>query len=187
MNKLKISLIYGLIAGLVMTSSWWLFNLLFSSGEEFDFNQGEIIGYAAMLLALTAVFIGVKNYRDKQLSGIINFKNAFLTGLYIVLVASVIYVVGWMIYYPNFMPDFMDKYAAAQISEMETSGMPAAEIDARKTEMKEWMELYENPVIMAGMTFMEVFPIGLVVALIAAWILKRKPRESLNNGSTEGF
>lgn len=175
MNRSKTSLVYGIIAGIIMIASWFLFNLLFNSEGVVDFSQGAVIGYAAMVLALIAIFIGVKNYRDKQLNGAINFKQAFLTGLYIVLIASVIYVIGWMVYYPNFMPDFSDKYAEYQIQQFESSGLPAAEIEEKKVEMQQWMELYENPVIMAGMTFMEFFPIGLLGALISAFILKRKP------------
>lgn len=167
---------YGGIAGVVMIAGWWLSSILLTDPDEgFDFEKGAIIGYVAMLLALSLVFIGIKNYRDKQQAGFITFKNAFLTGLYIVLVASVIYVIGWMIYYPNFMPDFADQYAAHQIHQYEESGMSAEEIQLKKEEMKSYMELYENPLIMAGMTFMEIFPIGLLITLISALILKRRP------------
>jgi MFS family permease len=170
---------YGLISGLVMVSSWWLAQLIFpqAEGEAYDFTRGEWLGYISMLLALTAVFVGVKQHRDQYLGGLISFKDALKMGLYIVLVASVIYVVGWMIYYPNFMPDFADQYAASQVTSYEASGLSEAEIESKKQELKEWMELYENPFIMMGMTFMEIFPVGMVVSLIAAVILKRKEKK----------
>jgi hypothetical protein len=170
---------YGLISGLVMVSSWWLTQLIFpqAEGETYDFTRGEWLGYISMLLALTAVFVGVKQHRDQYLDGLISFKDALKMGLYIVLVASVVYVVGWMIYYPNFMPDFADQYAASQVASYEASGLSEAEIESKKQELKDWMELYENPFIMMGMTFMEIFPVGIVVSLITAVILKRKEKK----------
>lgn len=167
---------YGAIGGVVMTTSWWLSQFIFphEEGEPYDFSQGEFLGYAAMILALTAVFIGVKRHRDKELGGAISFKGAFVMGLYIVLVASVIYVGGWMIYYPNFMPDFADQYAEYQMTQYKEAGLSTEEIALKQKEMNQWMEMYENPVVMAGITFMEMFPVGLIVAVISAFILKRK-------------
>jgi len=178
MKTLKHALKFGLIAGVVMTSSWFLGHLFLSGGEEgYDFTQGEFLGYAAMILALSAVFVGVKQHRDKVLNGVISFKDAFVMGLYIVLVASAIYVVGWMIYYPNFMPDFTDQYMEYQVKSWKEDGLSAEEVAQNQREMTEWMELYEQPVVMAGMTFMEIFPVGLVVVLISAAVLRKKSSE----------
>lgn len=178
MKQFKHALMYGAIAGAVMISSWWLGQLIFSppEGEPYDFSKGEFLGYAAMILALTAVFVGVKNHRDKALAGVISFKKAFLMGLYIVLVASAIYVIGWMVYYPNFMADFTDQYTVYQMKQYEAEGLSPAEISLKKEEMDKWMELYKNPLIMAGFTFMEIFPVGLVVALISAAVLHKAPQ-----------
>lgn len=161
MKKLKHALKFGAIAGLVMTTSWWLTQLIFpqQDGAIYDFSKGELFGYAAMILALTAVFIGIKQHRDKALGGEISFKKAFVMGLYIVLVASVFYVVGWMIYYPNFMPDFADQYAEYQMQQYVASGLSQDEISQKQQEMQEWIEMYKNPLVMAGMTFGEIFPV----------------------------
>ncbi len=174
--QLKKALQFGLISGLVIIISWWITQLIFApaEGEPYDFSQGEFLGYLTMIVALSAVFLGIKNYRDTTLAGVISLKKAFFMGLYIVLVASGIYVVGWMIYYPNFMPDFMDQYSAYQMQEYAKEGMSAAEIAVKQQEMKEWMELYENPLVMAGFTFLEIFPVGLLISAISAVILKKK-------------
>ena len=40
--------------------------------------------------------------------------------------------------------------------------------------MREFKQMYDRPVINAAMTFMEPFPIGLVVTLVSAGVLRRK-------------
>ena len=74
------------------------------------------------------------------------------------------------------MPDFMEKYAAKAIEGIKLSGLSADEIAKKVTEMEEMRENYKNPFIRIGYTLMEILPIGIVVALISALILKRKPK-----------
>lgn len=92
----------------------------------------------------------------------------------IVLIASVLYVIGWMIYYPNFIPDFADQYLDFQKQLLQEQGVSGAVYDTRIAELEKFNEMYKKPLIMAGFTFLEIFPVGLVVALISAYILKRK-------------
>ena len=167
--KTKIALKYGLISGGLIVSSWFI-----TLGQEDtpDFVASEIVGYIIMVAALTAVFIGVKKIRDEK--GSLSFKEGFFNGLGITLVASFIYVAGWMIYAPNFAPDFADKYAASQIEMVENSDIDEAEKQVQINDINEWTESYKQPHVMAAMTFTEIFPVGLIVALISALILKRK-------------
>ncbi|MFT5568397.1 MAG: hypothetical protein ACI9RP_000429 [Cyclobacteriaceae bacterium] len=68
----------------------------------------------------------------------------------------------------------MDQYTAAQMQSHQEAGLSEAEIMVKQEEMDAWVEMYENPFIMAGLTFMEFFPIGLIGALLSAAILRRK-------------
>jgi hypothetical protein len=36
--------------------------------------------------------------------------------------------------------------------------------------------MYDNPLINAAMTFIEPFPVGLVITVISAAVLRKKPR-----------
>ena len=174
-KNLTHALKFGAISGAIMIIGWFATHQLFTNEDGgFDMASSEILGYSAMLLAFVAVFIGVKNYRDKQLDGHITFGKAFLIGLYTVLVTAFIYVVGWMIYFPNFMPDFADQYMASQITALEESGITGAELQAQKEEMASFMEWYKQPINMIGMTIMEILPIGLIVAAVSALVWKKK-------------
>src|SRR6185369_8623861 len=116
-------LIYGLIAGIVV-SVLMLFSVNGISHREgnFDYNRSLFIGYASMLIAFSLVFVGIRNYRDKYNAGIISFGKAFKIGIVIVLIASTIYVVAWLIDYYFFIPDFAEKYSAHTLDELKASG-----------------------------------------------------------------
>lgn len=168
-------LIYGVIAG-VIVSVLMLTSVNYYSHCEgnVDFGTSMVIGYASMLLAFSLVFVGIRNYRDKFNGGVITFGKAFKIGMMIVLIASTIYVFAWMIDYFFFIPDFMEKYAAQSIEQMRASGAPQAEIEKQATEMAEFSKMYKNPLFNAMMTYVEILPVGLIVTLISALILKRK-------------
>ena len=93
-------IIYGLIAGIVV-SVLMLFSVNSISHREgnFDYDRSMLIGYASMLIAFSLVFVGIRNYRDKYNEGVISFGKAFKIGIMIVLIASTIYVVAWLIDY----------------------------------------------------------------------------------------
>jgi hypothetical protein len=87
--------------------------------------------------------------------------------------------VTWEIIYFNFMPGFMDKYGAHIVEKLKASGASSAAIQTQLQQLKKYKELYANPLINAAMTFIEPFPIGLVITLISAAILRRKPQSQL--------
>ncbi|GAB4239941.1 MAG: DUF4199 domain-containing protein [Ekhidna sp.] len=167
--KTNIALKYGAIGGIIIVSSWFI-GQVGGGAEEFPYT--EIVGYAIMLLALSSIFLGIKKVKDEQ--GHLSFKDGFINGLGITLVASIIYVIGWMIYVPSFAPDFADKYGESQVAMVEEMDITAEEKQQQIDEIKEWIETYKQPPVMAAMTFAEIFPVGLVVTLISALTLMRK-------------
>ena len=169
---MKNAIKYGSISGLIIVASWFV--TYYSFGGDLHFAGSEILGYIVMLLALTGVFLGIKNKRDTSTNGSFTFKEGLFTGLGIVIVASIIYVIGWMIYMPNFAPDFVDKYAASQIELIQNSEVSNTEKETQINELKNSIENYKKPYVMAAFTFVEIFPVGLIVTLISALILRRK-------------
>ncbi len=162
-------IIYGLIAGIVVS-----FLMLFSISIGFDFNIGLLIGYASMLIAFSFVFVGIRNYRDKYNGGVISFSKAFKIGIMIVLIASTIYVIAWLIDYYFFNPDYLEKYAAHMLDKLKASGASQIEIDKQTKEMADFAKMFKNPFFNAMMTYVEILPVGLIVTLISSFILKRK-------------
>jgi hypothetical protein len=176
----KTIVIYGIIAGVVVSTAMLIsMNYISHCEGSVDYGTSMVIGYASMLVAFSLVFVAIRNYRDKYNGGVITFGKSFRIGFMIALIASTFYVVAWLIDYFVFMPDFMDKYAANELVHLKESGASQAEIDKQTKEMADFSRMYKNPLFNALMTYMEILPVGLIVTLASALILKRKtPRSS---------
>jgi hypothetical protein len=87
----KVVLVYGVLAGVALIILSIILQM--SLGEH-----SMVTGYVTMVLSLLMVFFGIKSYRDQHNGGVVSFGRAFQVGLYITLIASVFYVVGWEIY-----------------------------------------------------------------------------------------
>lgn len=171
-------IVYGLITGLVVSALMLtIVNTVSHCEGSISYDTSMLIGYAAMLIAFSLVFVGIRNYRDKYNGGVISFGKAFKTGILIVLIASTIYVIAWLIDYFFFIPDFAEKYAAQKLGELKAAGASQVEIDKETKEMAGLARILETPLFNALMTYAEILPPGLVVTLISALILKRKPAE----------
>lgn len=166
--------IYGLIAGIVVAIPMLFTVNNCHSSNDFDFEKGMIIGYASMIIAFSLVFVGTRNYRNNYNNGVISFGKAFKIGALIVLIASTIYVVAWLINYYLFIPDFAEKYSTNMLSQLRAKGASQTEIDQQTKEMANFVHMYKNPLFVILMTYVEILPVGLVVTLISSLILKRK-------------
>src|SRR5215469_17248366 len=86
-------LIYGVIAGLVVGLP--LFGMTVGKIGNPPPPYDVILGYTIMLVALSAVFAGIKRHRDHDLGGVIGFWRALGLGLGISIVAGIFYVAAW--------------------------------------------------------------------------------------------
>lgn len=172
----KIVLIFGLVIGAVFCANigfmiYWMYH-------NPNLKSNDIVGFAAMILVFSLIFFGTRNYRNKYLGGYITFGKAFKTGALIALVSSTIYVLAWLFSYYLFVPDFMDVYSDYVLKNCTLEDLPA-----KTKEMANFKEMYKNPLFVILITYSEVLPIGLVVALVSALVLKkrRKSETSLQN------
>jgi hypothetical protein len=178
----KIVITFGLISGALM-AAFMFATLPFHDKIGFE-TGGFIVGYTSMVLSFTLVFFGIRSYRENVGGGAISFGRAFVVGILIAIISSVCYVIAWEIVYFNFMPDFMDKYAAHVIGQARASGASAEVIQAKTQEMQQFKQMYSNPFFNAAITFLEPFPVGLILTLISALILRKKKRlESAPSGA----
>lgn len=153
---MRYALVYGLISGSIII-------LTMIAGFELtardSFTRTLWYGYLLMLVVLTIMFVGIKRYRDVECGGVIRFGRAFGLGLGIAAFAALAYAVIFEVY--------LALTGYRMLGEMVAAAGPAerAQIEGM---------LY-NPVMRAAFVFIELFPVGFVVALVSALLL-RNPR-----------
>jgi hypothetical protein len=169
----KIVLTFGLISGAISAV------LMFATMpfiDQIGFDKGLYVGYTSIVLSFLLVFFGIRSYRDNVGNGEISFARAFTVGILITLISCICYVVAWEILYFNFLPDFVEKYANYMIESARSSGASEAEIAKTAEEMKDMKAALANPFLNAAFTFLEPFPVGLLITLISALILRKRRR-----------
>lgn len=171
------SLVFGIIAGVIISTFMGVSMAIMGCGSgDADGGTGSmIIGFSAMAVAFSFVFVGIKNYRDKQNGGIITFGKAFLLGLMISFIASTLYVITWAIEYHFFLPDFMDKYSAMQVKQLHESGVSGVQLEKALKDIETACYNYKHsPFFFTMYTYMEILPVGILITLISSFILKKK-------------
>lgn len=167
----KTVLTFGAIAGAIL--SLMMFGTI-PFMDKIGFDKGQVIGYSTMIGAFILVFFGIRSYRENYGVGKITFGRAFKVGILITLIACLFYVVSWEVVYRFIVPDFLDKYSGYIMEKMRASGATQQAMDASTQEMNAMKVWYANPFVRAAVTLVEVLPIGLVVTLISALVLRKK-------------
>ncbi len=178
----RIVLRYGLASGVILLAIAAVLLPLGLNGT-IGFDQGELVGFSTMVLAFLMVFFGIRSYRDNVAGGVVGFGKAFQVGILITLITCAFYVVTWEIAYFNFFPDFLDKYNAHALAKMRADGESEAAIQKAAADMASLAKVYDNVFINSAITFLEIFPVGLIMTLVSAGILRRKPRQEEENGA----
>jgi len=175
----KIIWICGVIGGII-SISWCIFSMqVFKT--DMSMNQRLFFGYASMVLAFSLIFVAIKNFRDNYNDGIISFGKAIKIGLLITAVASTVYVGVWLVDYYFFIPDYLDKYAAAMLTDLKAKHASQAVITEQMAEAAKYAKMYKNPLFNALLTYTEIVPVGVVISLIGALILYRKAKPTTIN------
>ena len=162
----KIVLKNGLFGSSIVTAL--LLSVTFYMKANPEKEVSMFFGFAGMLVAFIFVVLGVKQQRDTN-NGFISLGKAFLTGFWITLIISTIYVVVWLIVFYNFFPNFAEHYTDMAIAKASPD-----EVAQVTEDMNSFKEMYKSPIMVILLTYMEILPLGIVFSLISALILKKK-------------
>lgn len=165
----KYVLTYGLLSGLVIIATMAAGIAL---SDQQDFFSSATFGYLVMLVALSFIFVGVKRFRDIERGGVVKFGPAFGVGLGIAAFAGVAYVIGWEMYLAATDYAFMDEYIAGILKARKEAGVSAEAIAKELAGLEKMRLNYAKPWFRLPMTFLEIFPVGLLVSLVSALLLR---------------
>jgi len=167
---LKTILTYGTAAGLIVGVPLTVLTL--SMDGHHMMQWGMLVGYGLMLLAFTTIFVAIKSRRDGPCGGVIGFWPAFGMGIGIAFVAGLFYVLAWEIGQALSGGDFARTYSDAIIAQQRAAGASAEALARSTAEMAEFRKSYANPLFRLPMTFIEIFPVGVLVSVVAAALLR---------------
>ena len=169
---LKHCIKYGLIGGFILTILLCITVPIWR--KSYDFALGEQLGYLIMFMALSMVFIGTRNYRNNNLAGYITFWTACKCSFYIALLIGVMYALSWQIYAHYFFPDFMERYKAFMLMKLKADGASANDMQNVLKEFETYSTMLSNPFLSFLEALIEILPMGLLMTLISALVLKKK-------------
>ncbi len=160
----------GLIASGVLLG----FNLIFLvvlGNDQDNYGIGEVVGYAAILLCLAFVYIGISQFNQTQNK--IKFGKSMVIGTGISLFPSVLFGAYNVVYIKWIDPDFLENYYTTSINEMEKT-LSAAEFEEAKMRLLEEQEMFQHIGFQFLMMFLTVFILGLIISLISTIIIQYK-------------
>lgn len=164
----RIISVYGLTSGLIIIAGI-LSTVVIGGGQ---LHRDVWLGYLIMLLGMAAVFMGVKQFRDQHRGGVIQFLPALGVGLAITLLASLAYVLAWEAYLAMTDYAFMGQYVAATLDARRAEGVSGEAYAQLEAQMRQMTEAYRSPLLRLPMTFAEIFPVGLIVSIASAALLR---------------
>lgn len=165
----KIIIIYGLIAGLIVAVM-----MSATISMQMDMENGELVGYTTMVIALSMIFFGIKSFRDNHAGGIVTFWKGVQIGILITLIASVMYALAWEVNYSQMGEEFTAKMTEQYFKKLEAEKATPAEIESAKAEWASFSEMYKNPAVRFGVTLTEILPVGILLTLLSAGLLRKK-------------
>ena len=167
---------YGLLSGLVLAVTM---AVTVPFEHRIGANYAMLVGYTTMVLSFLIVFVGVKHYRDTGCGGSITFGRAFAAGALMMLISCFCYVAMWEVLNATIEKSFARDYTASMVKRAQNSGLQGAALEAKIAEAHKFEVMYANPLYRMSMTLMEPLPVGIVMALVAAGILRRKPENGV--------
>jgi hypothetical protein len=141
--------------------------------ESLEGTKGLIFGYTGIVLASLLIFFGVRSYRENVGNGKISFGRGLAVGILIAILSASRYVAAWeVVYYSS--PGITDKIFDKQVEDLKAAGAPQAKIDETAQQVASFKKMYANPFVNVAFTFIEPFPVGVLMTLISALILRKK-------------
>jgi hypothetical protein len=169
----RIILVYGAINAAIMAC---LFTITTIFREQIGFQNAMIVGYANIILGSSMIYFAIASYK-KNNGGEVSFGKAFKIGLFLALIAGAVYALIWLILINTVMTNFCEEYHKFMLDSLQKQGAGAAEIAKVEKEMEMVNSIMKNPpLLFLEAMFVECVPVGLLISLISAAILRTKKK-----------
>jgi uncharacterized membrane protein (DUF485 family) len=172
---------YGLLSGLALA-------ILVAVTVPFEHHTNArwtmAFSYTIMVLSFLIVFVGVKHYRDTECGGSITFGRGLAVGVLMMLISCACYVAMWEVLMATVEKNFAHEYTAGLVKRAQNSGLQGAALERKIAEARKFEAMYSNPLYSAAITLLEPLPVGMVMALVTAGVLRRKPEDGMPSAAS---
>jgi hypothetical protein len=156
---------YGLIVG---ATGILLSMITYVTGLDKS-DTGQYLNYINIPITIIAMVFAIKERRDKELGGFIEFGQGFGTAALLVVIASVISSVYTYFYMAFINPSFHEFLMQKQEAKMEERGMSQESIDAALKMAGKFM----TPGMVSMFALLGGILVGILIALIVAAIMRK--------------
>jgi uncharacterized protein DUF4199 len=167
----KIVLTFGLISGVI---SALMMTMTASFLGRVSYDEAELLGYTGIVLSALVIFFGIRSYRENVGGGKIGFGRGLAIGLLITAISALCYTAAFQVVYFKLQTDFGERFVACMIDKARHSGASAAEMEKVTAQAHMFKGLMDRPWTNAAFTFVEPLPVGVIVSLLAAGLLRKR-------------
>lgn len=173
-SLLQFTLTYGAILGVISIIISVLMYIL--GYMPTSFSRMFLVLIISLVVTIVFLSAGMKNYRDKVLGGSITYGQAFLVGLCIVVVSSIIGIIYNLIFTTVIDPDYTNRVLEATKNStyewMNSKGVPDAQIEEAMNRI-DAQKASSSPAKDAIKGFFSSAIFGTVLSLIIAAFTKK--------------
>lgn len=162
---------WGLGSGLAVCAVFFGPSALFGPHPEW-MQWGEIVGYSAMVLCMSATYFAMREDRARR-GGRIGFGAALATGVGVAFGASVLFGFGTSLFYLAWGDALPEAILTFYTDKLTHSGLPQADIDRQLAELASMRDFLFNPWLQGVVMSATLFPIGVLESLIGAAIVRK--------------
>ena len=163
------AILWGIITGI--TCGAWMLAEYYLGWHSSPI--GNYTGFIAILFVFFGLFFAIRQTREKEFGGYIDYKTAVKAGMKATLCLSVIIALFTYIYYEFVNPGFVNYLT--EVSEKYWKEMNYSEKDIQ-TSLTKLREAYEPSNQIQKALFLNLV-MGMIISLVFSLFLKRKPKE----------
>jgi hypothetical protein len=162
-NFWKSALNYGAILGfslIIFSLIIYFLDLTYASG----------VNWVSYIILVAGIILILKNYRDKQLNGIMSYSRGLGMGTAVSVVAAFIVAIYLFILFKYIDPDLIEQAMRIQEEKMLEKGMPEDQIEMASDMGRK----FTTPIMTSVFGFLGNAIMGFIISLIAAAFIKKE-------------
>ena len=162
--KGSLNIKFGIGAGLINCIAWYALSRSYTYYEVAAIDKYRLL--ITIILLVAGIFLAIF-FDKKDNNGFLTFKAGFKTGMLYVFLLAILLAVFNYLYYKFIAPDAIDFYVSEAKKQVMEAKMKPEDLPKFEEAVRSYFSSFKM--------FMSVVIMGVVISLVAAGILQKKP------------